>query len=247
LLVISKYLSMSIILSRVWVTTDGVRICERIYWLLIHRTTSNYSATASLHNSQITTAPAKPFLACCVFTSCSLATASNSGDSSASRSQVLASQTPIQNWLGRPNCPPYNSLTRTTQTHPVSNSTSVVARWFFAAGTCLLSRCPETALVYLPISRLLDNNGSKRYNIYWWINRRVIYGRRCWKWKLTNFPAEFSTWIPKSQCIVITSWLTTAITEDQGSKQNSSSRAPIAHAESFCYNNLLARNKNYSW
>jgi hypothetical protein len=47
-------------------------------------TTSNYGATAELHNSQITIAPAKPFPACCSFTSRSLATASNSGDSSAS-------------------------------------------------------------------------------------------------------------------------------------------------------------------
>jgi hypothetical protein len=29
--------------------------------------TSNYSATANLHNSQVTTAPTKPFPACCVF------------------------------------------------------------------------------------------------------------------------------------------------------------------------------------
>jgi hypothetical protein len=61
--------------------------------------TSNYSDTANRHNSQITTAPAKPFPACCVFTSQSLATASNSGDSLASRAQVLSSQTSIQNSL----------------------------------------------------------------------------------------------------------------------------------------------------
>jgi hypothetical protein len=36
--------------------------------------------------------------ACCVLTSRSLATASNSGDSSVSRSQVLSSQLPVQNW-----------------------------------------------------------------------------------------------------------------------------------------------------
>jgi hypothetical protein len=47
-------------------------------------TTSNYSTTANLHNSQITTALAKHFPACCVFTSPSLITASNSEDSSAS-------------------------------------------------------------------------------------------------------------------------------------------------------------------
>jgi hypothetical protein len=60
-------------------------------------TTSNYSATANLHTLQITTAIAKPFPACCIFTSRSLTTASNSGDSSASRSQVLSSQAPVQN------------------------------------------------------------------------------------------------------------------------------------------------------
>jgi hypothetical protein len=58
--------------------------------------TSNY-VTANLQNSQITTAPAKPFAACCAFSSRSLVTASNSGDPSASRAQVLSSQTPVQN------------------------------------------------------------------------------------------------------------------------------------------------------
>jgi hypothetical protein len=47
-------------------------------------TARNYSAIANLYNSQIATAHAKPFPACSVFTSRSLATASNSGDSSAS-------------------------------------------------------------------------------------------------------------------------------------------------------------------
>jgi hypothetical protein len=60
-------------------------------------TTSNYSATANLQNSQITTAPAKPFPACCVFTSHSPAKASNSGDVSALHAQVLSSQTPVRN------------------------------------------------------------------------------------------------------------------------------------------------------
>jgi hypothetical protein len=46
-------------------------------------TTSNYSAIANLHTSQITTATAKPFLVCCTFISLYLATASNSADSSA--------------------------------------------------------------------------------------------------------------------------------------------------------------------
>jgi hypothetical protein len=47
--------------------------------------TSNYSAIANLHTLQITIAPAKPFPACCVLTSRSLAMASKSGVSSASR------------------------------------------------------------------------------------------------------------------------------------------------------------------
>jgi hypothetical protein len=46
----------------------------------------------------ITIAPAKTFSSLlCVFTSHSMITAYNSGDSSASRSQVLYSQSPLQN------------------------------------------------------------------------------------------------------------------------------------------------------
>jgi hypothetical protein len=54
-------------------------------------TTSNYSATANLHISQITTALAKPFLVCCVFTSRSLATALTVEDLSFTRSGCLHS------------------------------------------------------------------------------------------------------------------------------------------------------------
>jgi hypothetical protein len=46
------------------VTLDAVWIGEWICWSLVYTplgTTSNYSATANLQNSQITTAPAKPF------------------------------------------------------------------------------------------------------------------------------------------------------------------------------------------
>jgi hypothetical protein len=60
-------------------------------------TTSNYCATSNIHISQIIIAPAKHFPACCIFNSRSLATASNSGDSSASRAQVLPSPTLVQN------------------------------------------------------------------------------------------------------------------------------------------------------
>jgi hypothetical protein len=113
----------------------------------------------------ITTAPAKPFPACCVFTSRSLATASDSGDASASRPQVLSSQTAVQNWLGCPSCLQDNSSARTRQKHPVSNSTSIVARRFVAAGTCLSSRCLETGLVYLSVSLSSHSNGSPLYYI----------------------------------------------------------------------------------
>jgi hypothetical protein len=86
------------VLGVVWLTT-GFGLVNAFIDHLYTRlgTTSNYSATANLHNSQITTALAIPFPAFCVFTSCSLATASNSGHSSASCAQVLSSQPPVQN------------------------------------------------------------------------------------------------------------------------------------------------------
>jgi hypothetical protein len=56
---------------------------DRLYTPL--GTTSNYSAD----NLKITTAPAKAFAAYWVFTSHCLATASNSGGSSASRAHVV--------------------------------------------------------------------------------------------------------------------------------------------------------------
>jgi hypothetical protein len=79
------------------VTVDRVCIVEWVHLYTRLRTTSSYSAVADLHTLQITTAPAKPFPACCVFNSHSLATASNSGDPSASHAHVLSSQPPVQN------------------------------------------------------------------------------------------------------------------------------------------------------
>jgi hypothetical protein len=52
-------------------------------------TTSNYSSAADLHTLQFNTAPAKHFPAFYALTSRSLATASNSGDSSVSRAEAL--------------------------------------------------------------------------------------------------------------------------------------------------------------
>jgi hypothetical protein len=68
--------------------------CRRgIDWILALLTplgtTSNYSATSDLHTLQLTTAPAKPSPVCSVINSPSLATASNSANSSASRAQFL--------------------------------------------------------------------------------------------------------------------------------------------------------------
>jgi hypothetical protein len=77
--------------------------------------TSNYSATASPHNSQQTTAPAKPFPACCVLTSRSLATASNSGDSSASRAHGIPGWSSSHNSTKLQICPIDKPSARTTQ------------------------------------------------------------------------------------------------------------------------------------
>jgi hypothetical protein len=78
------------------VTIDGVLIGDGF---IVHLytslgTTSTYN---NLHNSHITAAPAESFPACCVFTGCSQAMASNTGSSSASHAQVLSSQPPMQN------------------------------------------------------------------------------------------------------------------------------------------------------
>jgi hypothetical protein len=130
-------------------------------------TTLNYSATANLNDSQITTAPAKAFPACCIFTSRSLTTASSSGDSSVLRAQVLLSQPPVQNstqltelWrhffsasllqsstgLDAPVLFFISPRRGPRREHPISNSKSIVACVFVSAGTCLPSRCSETAV-----------------------------------------------------------------------------------------------------
>jgi hypothetical protein len=70
--------------------------------------------------------------------------------------QVLSSQT---------DCLPYNSSARPMQKHPISNSTSIIARRFVAVGTCLPSRCPETALIHPLVSRSLHGNGSTHYSM----------------------------------------------------------------------------------
>jgi CBS domain containing-hemolysin-like protein len=130
-----------------------------VNWYFFHlytppRITSNYSALANLHTLQITTAPATHFPACCVLTSFSLATAYNSGKSSASRAQVIVSRPSVQK-----SCQLSTQLQRllysssTELVAPVlfhittlhgphrKHSSSVVTCVFISAGTCLPSRC----------------------------------------------------------------------------------------------------------
>jgi hypothetical protein len=91
-------------------------------------TIRNYGAITSLHNSQITTAPAKYFPPCYVFTSRFLTKASNSGDSLASRAQVLSSQSPLYN--SRLTYSPHRE-------QPVSNHNYIVECVLVAAETYL--------------------------------------------------------------------------------------------------------------
>jgi hypothetical protein len=95
------------------------------------------------------TPPAKPFPACCVFTSRSLTTDSNSGDSSASRPQLLSSQSPVQNSLKPDNFVPclYHLGTdhiKTPPFHRCSPAVALLRICCLATETCLPSRCPET-------------------------------------------------------------------------------------------------------
>jgi hypothetical protein len=130
-------------------------------------TTSNYRVTANLHNSQITPAPAKSFPVCCVFTSRSLAAASNSAASSASHAQVLSSQPLYRTDLVAPTV-----FLATPRHRPRIQHRSSVACVSIAAGTCLPSRslaaalyscllsicCLATDVVPLSVSRPLTTN-----------------------------------------------------------------------------------------
>jgi hypothetical protein len=114
------------------VTIDGILIGDLIYWPLMHSrliSTSNYSIIANLYNSQITTEPAKTFSPFCVFTSRSLATASNSGDSSASPAESLLHRLPCRTHLVAPIFSVITSWHGPTK-NPASNNTSIVAGVF---------------------------------------------------------------------------------------------------------------------
>jgi hypothetical protein len=129
--------SISVMLSRIWMNVDGVWIDNSIYWPLTHtqlETTSNYGATANLHNSQITTAPAKPFTVSLPAVTWQRLRTVGILQLPRSRSSRLATISQLM----------YNILARKTQKHPVSS----VAYVTVVAGTCLPSRCPETGMVY---------------------------------------------------------------------------------------------------
>jgi hypothetical protein len=101
----------------VWITIDGVWLGYCMYWTLIHTTRNYKQFTAPPLISTIHKSPQHTlslFSSFCVFISRSLATAYNSGDSSASRARILSSQTPVQNWLRRSTYLQDNSLARTT-------------------------------------------------------------------------------------------------------------------------------------
>jgi hypothetical protein len=105
----------------VWLQTKFgliIRFIDLLYTRLV--STSNYSATANFHNSQITTATAKPFTSLLCLRSRSLATASNSGHSSASRDQVLSSQPPLQK---------STTLTNKSQSYVTTDGQSASLSW----------------------------------------------------------------------------------------------------------------------
>jgi hypothetical protein len=116
-------------------------------------TTSNYSVTANLHNSQITTAPAKLF---------QTAVSSPAVPWQRLLTVEILQLHALKSSLHR--LPygthsvsliifkiyPRNGLNRK---HLISKSTSIVAHRFIAGGTCLLNCCLETSLIYLSISR----------------------------------------------------------------------------------------------
>jgi hypothetical protein len=126
-------------------------------------TKSNYGAIPNFQNSQIVTAHAKPFPACCVFTSRSLTTASNSTDSifTACRAELP------NNWL----CPLLIISQQAPRRTPVSKSNV-----FVAAGKCLLSRCLATGIYATSINRCkkpISHSTDHHTDVQQWFNIRL--------------------------------------------------------------------------
>jgi hypothetical protein len=134
------------------------------------------SATANLHNSQITTAPAKPFPAC-VFTSRSLATALTVVIIKLHALKFSLYRLLYRTDLVAPivlKITPGTDHVKTQLFHCCSPTVALLRICCLATGTCLLSRCSETALVYPPTSRSLYSNGSTRYSIDHYRNQHLI-------------------------------------------------------------------------
>jgi hypothetical protein len=119
-----------------------------------HHLELQYITTLSLISTIYKSLHAKSFLTCSVFNSLFLATASNSGGSSASRAQVLSSQPPPQNstlnCLRRPSCLPYSPFAGTEQETPFRT----VAYVFIYVGACLPIRCLEICSITPSFVRL---------------------------------------------------------------------------------------------
>jgi hypothetical protein len=97
----------------------------------------NYRAIADFDTLHITTPHVKSFLVCCVFTSRSLVTASNGGDSSAS-----ALTAPTKPFLHRL---PYNSLSSHFITTLTNFKVKVMLRPTVSRPVCLRIRRPSGA------------------------------------------------------------------------------------------------------
>jgi hypothetical protein len=121
--------------------------------LLTTYTTRNY-AIANPHTLQITRSHAKSSQS--AFTSRFLVTDLNNRDSSASALTSLLSGEYPTTELTLTLSLDYNISSRTEYKTPPP--------LLRVDSMCLPSRCPETCLVYPPISRSLHSNGSTRYN-----------------------------------------------------------------------------------
>jgi hypothetical protein len=163
-------------------------------------TTVNYSGISNLHNSQFTKTPVKPFPACCVFTSRSLATALTVEvlQLPALRSFLrrLSLRTawklfPQLNWIPISSQPPSQSSTALSTTKPhlssfiatvhgpieniVSNNTSIVTCVFVAAGNVFTEPLPSN-------KRILSLHYSGCHNKKTWtFTPTNISGVMLWK------------------------------------------------------------------
>jgi hypothetical protein len=132
---------------------------DHLYKRFVSTSTSNYTATSNLHNSQNTKEQLSPLPA---FPSQQFRRVKIL-QLHALKSSVLKLPCRTGNWLGSPSCLQDNSLARTSQKHRLFNSTSIIVRRFVVLGTCLPSCYLESVLAYLPIMRLFHGNGLTHY------------------------------------------------------------------------------------